>query len=165
MAIELVDMTRARMHELYQGYVFDPCIFRDRSTYVEMTKGYRYSPELVDKLYDARASEDESQAYAILHEGRVIGEVGLRDINQDAGTCELSIQLQNDSVKGKGYGTMAERMAIDLAFSKYGLRAVTGSIQTQNRRSQHIVEKLGFQLVKETDGYKHYILDRKDWRK
>lgn len=48
--------------------------------------------------------------------GSPIGEVQLKEINHEQNECTLSIHMQNDEVKGKGYGTEAERLAIQYAF-------------------------------------------------
>ena len=157
MTVELLPMTRERMHEMYRGFTLDPSIFMDMELY-EQKKDYVYDPEKVDALYDMRSSEEGSIAFAVVLNGAVIGEVGLRHFSADSRECELSVHMQNDSVKGKGYGTQAEKLAIDFAFNVLGAESIFAESLVKNTRSQHILEKLGFKYVGEEDGFKQYRL-------
>ena len=68
--------------------------------------------------------------------------------------------MQNDAVKGRGYGTRAEQLAVRYAFDMLGLRAVNADTIVKNTRSQHVLEKVGFQYLKEEDGFRYYRLQR-----
>ena len=59
----------------------------------------------------------------------------------------LSIHLQNDTVKGKGYGTRAEQLAIQYAFEVLNMVAVNADTIIKNTRSQHVLEKVGFKAA------------------
>ena len=157
MNVELLPMTRERMHEMYRGFTLDPDIFMDMDLY-EQKKNNIYDPEKVDALYDMRNSEEGSIAFAIMHDGSVIGEVGLRHFSEDSKECELSVHMQNDAVKGKGYGTQAEKLAIKYAFDVLGAESIFAESLVKNKRSQHILEKLGFKYIGEEDGFKQYRL-------
>ena len=159
MTVELLPMTRERMHEMYRGFTLDPDIFMDMDLY-EMKKNYVYDPVKVDALYDMRKSEEGSIVFAIMLDGAVIGEVGLRHFSSDSKECELSVHMQNDAVKGKGYGTQAEKLAIEYAFDVLGAESIFAESLLKNARSQHILEKLGFQYTGEEDGFKQYRLIR-----
>ncbi len=162
MPIELKEMTRERMHELYQGFVFDPDIFMDMTLF-ERAKQSAYDPARVDALFDKRCAEEGSFAFAVMLDGRVIGEVGLRHANFDTGECELSVHLQSDAVKNRGYGTRAEQLAIEYAFDVLGMESVFADSIAKNTRSQHILEKLGFRYLGEKDGFKQYRLHKRGW--
>ena len=161
--IELQPMTRELMHELYRGFSFDPDIFMDMDLY-EKNKDYKYNAEKTDALYDMRSAEEGSIAFAVMLDNKVIGEVGLRHADPDKKECELSIHMQNDSVKNKGYGTQAEILAINYAFERLGMEHIYADSLAKNTRSQHVIEKLGFVYQNEEDGFKNYRLDRKDWK-
>ena len=161
MDIELMPMTRERMHEMYQGFSLDPSIFADMTLY-EQNKDYVYDPQKVDALFDMRNGEEGSIAFAVMLGNAVIGEAGLRHFSADTRECELSIHLQNDAVKGRGYGTQAERLAIDYAFDVLGAESVFAESLVKNERSQHVLEKLGFRYLGEDDGFRQYRLERKD---
>ena len=170
--VELLPMTRERMHELFRDFSLDPDIFADMSLYeqkknyvydpekVDALFDYVYDPEKVDALFDRRNAEEGSIAFAIMLDGAVIGEVGLRHFNEEDKECELSIHLQNDRVKGLGYGTQAERLAVDYAFDVLGAESIVAESLEKNTRSQHVLEKLGFLHQGEEDGFKRYRLER-----
>ena len=157
MTVELLPMTRERMHEMYRGFTLDPSIFMDMELY-EQKKDYVYDPVKVNALYDMRSSEEGSIALAVVFNGAVIGEVGLRHFSANSRECELSVHMQNDSVKGMGYGPQAEKLAIDYAFDVLGAESIFAESLVKNTRSQHILEKLGFKYIGEEDGFKQYRL-------
>lgn len=157
MEIKILPMTRERMHELYRGFSLDPAIFADLSLY-EQKKNYVYDPQKVDMLFDMRGKEEGSIAFAVMLDNAVIGEVGLRHFSTETKECELTVHLQNDSVKGLGYGTRAEQLAIDYAFDILGAESIYAETLVKNIRSQHILEKLGFRYLGEEDGFKQYRL-------
>ena len=161
MNIELLPMTRARMHELYRGFAFDPDTFMDMELF-EKYQHYVYDPQKVDALFDKREEEENSMAFAVVLDGAVIGEIGLRHIDEGKKECELSIHLQNDAVKNKGYGTQAERLAIRYAFDELGMERILANCIEKNTRSQHVLEKLGFAILGEEEGFKKYRLERKE---
>lgn len=156
-AITLAPMTRAMCHELYRSWENDPAIYMDAAN----CKPYVYDEAAVDRYFD-HCQEPTRVFFAVLLNGRVIGEVHLKHIDRERGKCTLSIHLQNDAVKGKGYGTQAERLALRHAFDTLGLRAVDADTILKNTRSQHILEKLGFRFLREADGFRYYRLERGD---
>ena len=117
----------------------------------------------VDRFFDARQSADRVML-AVMVNGRPIGEVQLKRIDREKRQCELSIHMQNDSVKGKGYGTQAEQLALEYAFDVLELQAVNADSVQKNRRSQHILEKVGFRYVGEDDTFKYYRFERETVR-
>ena len=70
--------------------------------------------------------------------------------------------MMNDSVKGKGYGTQAEKLAVDYAFDVLGAESIFAESLIKNTRSQHIMEKIGFKYFGEEDGFRQYRLEKKD---
>ncbi len=163
MTIELLPMTRERMHEMFRDFSVDPAIFADLSLY-EQKKHYVYDPQKVDALFDMRENEEGSIAFAIMLGRTVIGEVSLRHFSPETRECELSIHLKNDSVKGLGYGTEAERLAIRYAFDVLGAESVYADSLFQNGRSRHVLEKLGFEQIGEMDGFAQYRLKKQAGR-
>ena len=161
MEITLQPMTRELMHELYRGFVLDPAIFMDMDLY-EKNKNYRYDAGKVDALFNMRSEEPGSIAFAVMLGGQVIGEVGLRHANAETAECELSIHLQNDSVKNKGYGTAAEQLAIRYAFDVLRMEHIFAECVIKNGRSRHVLEKLGFRYLGDSEGFAQYRLDRND---
>ena len=115
--VSLGRVTRKRMHEYYKNFVSDPDIFMDMSKYFE----YQYSPERIDRYWETRKKTKDRKDFFVLLESEVIGELALKHIDFEKKECELSIHLQNDSVKNKGYGSAAERLALAYAFENLGM--------------------------------------------
>ena len=159
MVIRLAPMTREYIHELFQGFVYDPDIFQDMALY-EKAKNSVYDPQKVDALFDKHSGEEDRCSFAVLLGERVIGQVDLKHIDHEEGTCELSIHLKSDAVKNQGFGTRAERLAIDYAFDTLGMERILADSVEKNHRSQHVLEKLGFTLVRQENGFKYYRLNR-----
>ncbi len=159
MSVELRQMTRELMYELYSGFEFDPAMFLDLDLY-EKCRGHVFDKAEIDARFDKRAGDASYMSFAVMLEGRVIGEVVLKHIDHESKQCELGVHLISDSVKNKGYGTEAERLAIEYAFSELGMDTVLADSIVKNARSQHILHKLGFELLYEKDGFRYYKLEK-----
>ena len=157
--ITLLPMTRARMQALFRDFVFDPDLFSDPALF-EKARNAGCGPAAADALFARRCREENSLSFAVTRDGAVIGEAVLRRIDPDRKDCELSIHLQNDAVKGRGFGTQAEKLALEQAFGVLGLRRVRAEVLPKNTRSRHVLEKLGFVRTAEKDGFLRYELDR-----
>jgi len=144
-------MTRELCHELYNGWENDPAIYMDRDRFTP----YQYDRARVDRYFVSKC--DPSRVlFAVMRDGEPIGEVQLKRINWENRVCTLSIHMKNDAVKGRGYGTRAEKLALQYAFDSLGMAEVNADTVTQNTRSQHVLEKVGFQFINEKDGFKYY---------
>ncbi len=97
---------------------------------------------------------------AVLLEKRVIGEVILKNIDPAQRCCTMGIHLQNDAVKNQGYGTQAELLALGYAFTQLGLDTVYADALQKNKRSQHVLEKVGFVKTHADDTFLYYRCDR-----
>ena len=149
--VELLPMTRKMCHEFYKDFQNDPAI----GHYYE----YIYTPEIADRYFDRNTVADR-KLFAILVEGKIVGECKLKDIDYRKRECSMGIHLQNDSVKEKGYGTQAERMVLQYAFEELGMVAVNADAALKNTRSQHVLEKVGFRYTYEDDTFKYYRDER-----
>lgn len=153
--ISLCIMTRELCHQLYQGWENDPAIYMDMGLF----SPYRYKKEAVDRYFDEKQAPDRV-LFAILKDGAAVGELQLKQIDRRKKECTLSIHLQSDQVKGRGYGTQAERLALRYAFDVLGMEAVNADTVIKNTRSQHILEKLGFQHVGDEGDFRYYRCQR-----
>lgn len=158
--IRLDEMTRERFRELFRGFQYDPCMFTDMELY-EKCRALPFDEAAVDRRFDKRNSDSATISFAVMLDDRVIGDLVLKNIDRESRTCELGIHLKDDSVKGRGYGTEAERLAIEYAFSELGMDTVYADHIVKNERSGHILDKLGFEFIELKDGFKKYRLDRK----
>lgn len=145
--VSLVPMTREMCHAFYREFQNDPAI----GHYYE----YVYQKENVDRYFESNDLPDR-RLFAILADDRVVGECKLKDIDFETKECRMGIHLQNDAVKGKGYGTQAEWLVLQYAFGELGMLAVNADAAQKNTRSQHVLEKVGFHYVGEDNTFKYY---------
>lgn len=153
--IELKKLTRELCHELFKGWSNDASIYMDMSLF----KPYSYNKASVDRYFDSK-NEPSRIIFAIMLDDKPIGELQLKRIDWEKAECTLSIHMQNDTVKEKGYGTQAERMAVKYAFDELGMVAVNADTIMKNTRSQHVLEKVGFHSVGEDGTFKYYRIER-----
>lgn len=157
--LSLRPATLELMHVYFQGFENDPALFADMSRFTPFV----YTPEWVEDYFSARIARPDRRMLLVMLGGRPIGEVVLKEIDRDAKTCAMGIHLQNDSVKGKGYGTRAERLALDYAFEELGMESVFADCVLKNHRSRHVLEKVGFQFLRRDGGFDYFRCDRAQW--
>lgn len=153
--ISLCVMTRALCHELFKNWENDPDIYSD----MELFQPYQYDKDAVDRYFDSKQNPSRI-VFAIMKAGRPIGELQLKQIDPESRECTLSIHMQNDAVKGRGYGTCAEKLALEYAFDVLDMAAVNADTVIKNVRSQHVLEKIGFRFIEERDGFRYYRYTR-----
>lgn len=153
--ITLRPATRELCRRFYQGFENDPAAFPDQKWF----KPYVYSEAAADQWFREYQAEDRMILLAML-DGRPIGEVTLRHIERERRECEFGIQMQNDSVKGLGYGTRTVRLALRYLFGELDLLAVNAGVLPKNTRSRHVLEKAGFRQVGEDRTFLHYRCER-----
>ena len=154
--IQLKAMTRELCHELYKHWTNDASIYMD----MRLFQPYVYDEAAVNRYFDAKGQDASRRLFAIMLGDQVIGELQLKQIDYDKKECTLSVHMQNDAVKGNGYGTQAERLAVRIAFDELEMTAVNADTVIKNTRIQHVLEKVGFRLVREDDTFKYYRIER-----
>ena len=153
--ISLYIMTRELCHQLYKGWENDPSIYMDMKVFAK----YQYDENAVNEYFDTKQNSSRI-LFAIMKDDKPIGELHLKQINMTSKECTLSIHLQNDTVKGKGYGTRAEQLALQYAFDVLGMVAVNADTIAKNTRSQHVLEKVGFKFIRQENGFNYYRYER-----
>ena len=154
--ITLIPMSRDLCHEFYRGFVNDPDIFMDMGKFYE----FKYDPRWVDDYFDRQMNRGRI-LLAVMLAGAPIGEVKLWDIDRENRECKLGIHMQSDTVKGRGFGTWAERLAVEYAFRELGVDRVLADVVLKNTRSQHVLEKAGFRFLRQEGEYRWYIFDNR----
>ena len=129
--VGLRQMTRELCHELYKSWENDDSIYMDMSIFKE----YVYNEESVDHYFDSKQGTS-CRIFAIMLEDRPIGELQLKQIDMD------------------------KKLAIKYAFDELGMVAVNADTVVKNTRSQHILEKIGFQFLKEEGYFRYYRLEK-----
>lgn len=153
--IMLVPRTRELFHEFYRNFVQDEALFADMSLY----KPYTYDAQWVDARFDRHAADENRVCLCVMLKGKVIGDVVLHGIDTDAHTCELGICMLNDEYKNRGYGTEAEKLAVRYALEELGMNTVTAKAIHKNTRSQHVLEKIGFNYTHEDALHRYYKIN------
>lgn len=148
-------MTRELCHRFFREHESDPAACEDESSF----RPYAYSEEGADNFYDRKQVPGRLELVAMMG-GRPIGHVQLKNIDEEKRQCEFGFHMQNDSVKGRGYGTQIARLAIEYAFDNLNVDTVYAYTLLKNTRSQHVLEKVGFQCIGEKDGWKQYRIAR-----
>jgi RimJ/RimL family protein N-acetyltransferase len=149
--VSLVSYTSKSWHEFYYSFVPDPIM--DATPYI-------YDYERVESAYKARMSDNTREYFAIVHDGKSIGQIYLKHIDLESKTSSFGIALADDSVKGRGFGTEAINLLINYAFRDLGLVTVFADTLLHNTRSQHVLKKVGFMFTHEDDMFKHYRIDQ-----
>ena len=153
--VYLEPMTRELCHEFFKEFENDDIIFTDLSKFTK----YEYDEEKVNTYFE-KQQRSNRRVFLIMLENHPIGEIMLKDIDFDNKECTLSIHMQNDKFKGKGYGTRAEQLAIAYAFDELKMTKINADVVHKNKRSQHVLDKLGFQFVREDEMFRYYVLER-----
>jgi len=75
---------------------------------------------------------------------RAIGTCALTGVDHRHGTAEIVIHVGDAGDRGKGYGTEAVRLLLDVAFTALGLHNVTLGVDAANPAARRAYEKAGF---------------------
>ena len=76
--------------------------------------------------------------------GEAIGECGLRNFNWVSRNAELIITIGDKRYWGKGYGTEAVSLVLEIAFDRLNLHGVNLTTLATNERALRCYEKCGF---------------------
>ena len=107
---------------------------------------YHY-PITIDQI-KSHANEEFSQVYIILNNENPIGSIELENINNETLSANINRFILCDNAKNKGFGTLALKQLIKIAFKELGLKKLTLYVFCFNAGAIRCYEKAGF-LVKE----------------
>lgn len=153
--VRLVPMTKELCHEMFRGFENDPALLTNEADW----KPYTYHADRVD-AYFKHQLEKNRLLFAIMHDDEPVGEVSLKEFDDEAKTCVLSIILKNDSWKGRGIGKQAIRLALEYAFQVLDLNTVLADALIKNTRSQHVLDQVGFVFIHQDDTFRYYRYQR-----
>lgn len=152
--VRLLPMTADMYHEYFKEYQHDLDLFIDKNSYV----AYSYDEEKV-KQYIKRQVDLSRKAFAIMVGDEMVGELIIKNIG--VGKCAtMGIAMKNTSYKDRGFGTKAEQLAIEYVFNELDIPVLYADSILSNTRSQHVLEKVGFQLIREDENFKYYSIER-----
>lgn len=156
--LRLVPATKELCRAFYQVFEHDPDLFEDKSKLVP----YVYDEAAADARFEDRQKRPNRAFYVLLGE-QVIGEAVLKNLDPENKRCELGVCMVNDRYKNKGYGTAAERLALEKAFGEFDMETVLADTLLLNTRSQHVLLKLGFRFVSEDEHLKYYRITKEEY--
>jgi RimJ/RimL family protein N-acetyltransferase len=97
-----------------------------------------------------RAATDQERMYFTVYESsawRAIGLCALRDIDLQHRTAEFGLAIGNRADRGKGYGTEAVMLLLDVAFTGLGLNNVQIEVFEFNHAGLRAYQKAGFKEI------------------
>ena len=106
-------------------------------------------------LESVQADKDRLWFAVVLKRGnRVIGEAGLLRMFRPWRCTDMTVVIGEKDAWGKGYGTEAGRLLLDLAFERLGFHRVSVGVVGFNRRALRFWRGLGFRKEGvQRDGY------------
>lgn len=152
--ITLKPMTAQMYHAFFRDYQNDADLYPDKSEFRE----YTYDWGKVD-AYIQRQISLKRLPFAILYGDEMVGELRFYDIKPHE-SAALGITMKSSQYKDRGFGTQAERLAIAYAFHKLDIPVLYADAVLTNTRSQHVLEKVGFQLVSQDAQRRYYRITR-----
>ncbi len=113
-----------------------------------------------EDMYDHlnKASKTNNGSYYIVLDGKIIGSVGLGIISETHKIGEIGYWLSKD-YNGRGIMTNAVKTLSDFGFNTLGLDRIEILVDTENRASQAVAERAGFE--KESVSRHSFILHGK----
>jgi RimJ/RimL family protein N-acetyltransferase len=114
---------------------------------MESSPCFPYTKENTKKWIEKQLENQKVFAFAIraLADDRLLGDVGLGNVNWSHGNGYIGIGIGERDFWGKGYGSDAMRLALRYAFTELNLRRVTLGVYEYNPRAVRCYEKVGFQ--------------------
>ena len=152
----LCKMTKHLHRQLFQDFTNDPDICSDMNHFSKFT----YCEANVDARWERQKKLNRIHL-AIMLGQEPIGEIIIKDPDAEKGM--LSIHMKNDVFKNHGYGTRAEVLALDYAFHTLGLQTMYADTIHKNKRSQHVLEKVGFWKTHADEQFVYYKCDKETW--
>ena len=152
--ILLKPMTAEMYHEFFQEYQNDMDLYLEKEEFFE----YVYGKSKVD-AYIQRQIDLKRLPFAIMLGNEIVGELKIYNIINDE-SATLGITMKNKNYKDRGFGTRAEQLAIEYVFYQLDIPVLYADSILTNTRSQHVLEKVGFQFIYEDEQRKHYKITR-----
>lgn len=119
----------------------------------EITRLTRYrttpmNPDEVERYFRVRVLGGDTLSYAIhlADGGRLIGSATFSQLDVDNGSVTYHITIGEPDCWGRGFGTEATELMLELAFEHLGLHRVALAVFEFNRRAIRSYEKAGFRV-------------------
>ena len=152
--VYLLPMTAKMYHQYFKEYQNDLDLYIDKNAYTS----YIYETEKVSR-YIQKQIDLKRKVFAIVLKDEIIGEIIIKNIEEQK-CATLGIAMKNTKYKDRGFGTKAEQLAIKYVFNELDIPILYADSILSNKRSQHVLEKVGFKLIKEEGDFKYYCIQR-----
>ncbi|MBQ8237719.1 MAG: GNAT family N-acetyltransferase [Oscillospiraceae bacterium] len=150
----LQPMTAEMYHAYFKEYQNDPDLYLDPRAYT----AYTYDVQTVER-YIKRQIDLKRKTFAIMHGQEMVGELVIKNI--EPGKCAtMGLAMRSAQYKDRGYGTRAEQLAIQYVFHVLDIPILYADALITNTRSQHVLEKVGFRLIRKEGDFKYYSIER-----
>ncbi len=147
-----------------QKWLSDPYILR--LTFVVPGPGSMpalpFSKSSMEQYLNLLVQDPIRLTYAIEVDGEHVGNIGLKEINQTAGTSEYFIEIGEQKYRGIGVGTAASAILLDYGLLSMGLREVRLEVLEFNDAAIRVYQRLGFERTHRT-GW-HYDDNGQYWQ-
>lgn len=114
------------------------------------------------RYFDMLMTDRRRITFAILSDGRHIGNVGLKEMCEINNSAECFIEIGEQRFRNRGLGTTAMTLLLEFAFLEQGLLEVTLEVLEFNFPAIKIYERLGFSVIG-SNGW-HYDEYGQYWR-
>lgn len=152
--VYLLPMTPEMYHEYFKEYQNDLDLYIDKSAYT----AYSYEEDKVN-WYIQRQIDLNRKVFAIMHGDEAVGELVIKNI-EERKCATMGLAMKNAAYKDRGFGTKAERLAIEYVFNEMDIPVLYADSILSNKRSQHVLEKVGFKFIKEEGDFRYYCIER-----
>ncbi len=96
------------------------------------------------EFFEEIISNQEDVQLAICSEKEMVGVISLEDVEKDVSTADIGIWISPNHQK-KGYGKEAAKLITDYGFKELNYHRIFARTDEDNKGSQKLWEKLGFQ--------------------
>lgn len=108
-----------------------------------------FSLERSDDWFDEIQKHQGNQSVRLgvfLHDGTVIGDAALQDINHTNRSCTIGMGISKLMHRSKGYGKQAVKIMLRYGFYYLGMERISANTLEHNIAAQLCLEKIGFVL-------------------
>jgi len=110
--------------------------------------------ERVGQLKDFdKSPNDMALGIELKDKSKLIGTIGLRDIDWSKHIAEASIFIGDKREWGKGYGTEAMKLLLEIGFKELNLKVMQLHTDPHNLRARHVFKKVGFKEEGSSEGF------------
>ena len=122
---------------------------------------------LFKRIVMGEEKSGERIGYAIYVAQSFVGSIEFYDLNERPHQAVLGILIGEKTLWGKGYGTVAVRLALELIFQVHQFERITLQTLDHNARARGSFERVGFHLTGLADAGKqrfaHYQITKDQW--